>query len=409
MFQSAKWPLRYLLLIPSFYGAMTWGGWLVLYQLKLISWNETADRALTWFWLVEAAFVAATVFSYSPYRSLWHSSRSTTIIHKNGVLALLHFLGFVGIGLQIRDVAATFGGLEAYAAILQTESHRIRWANIETASLGTQLSYFGWIAISLTVWNWCRGSASVVWIPIAFLQLVGNLVFIDRTRPTWIIFTAVLTVHGDMRHYSVFKRIGVVLPVVLIAIFISIAQWTGKIVYGDYGDTPLGKSEQSIYYYGTCGFAYFNHLLSENIAPNYWPARILRPLFMFLSKTRLAQEPPAEILDPYAVPFATNVGTFLEPFYRDGGDLYCILGIGLYTFGLNALGLWLLRRPSGLSVFLWANLCFAAFIAFFVPKMSTFPVWLFCGCALVPFLVSPLGSDHHENASSLQIRRNGGE
>jgi len=77
----------------------------------------------------------------------------------------------------------------------------------------------------------------------------------------------------------------------------------------------------------------------------------------------------------------TNVGTFLEPLYRDGGVPLVFVGIFLHTFGFGWLGTWLLRFPSAVTLAGWSTLCFCNAMAFFTPKFNNSPTWLFLALA----------------------------
>src|SRR5439155_17556648 len=100
----------------------------------------------------------------------------------------------------------------------------------------------------------------------------------------------------------------------------------------------------------------------------------------------IVPSPPSQINEYFSMPFTTNVGTFLEPFYRDGGFTFAFAAILVHSFGLDWLGLALLRSGRRLALFAWANLCFVTFISFFTPKITGFPTWLFTGLAIAAIL-----------------------
>jgi hypothetical protein len=81
------------------------------------------------------------------------------------------------------------------------------------------------------------------------------------------------------------------------------------------------------------------------------------------------------VLEFFSVPILTNVGTFLEPFYQDGGRLFLIFGILIHTLLFDRIALFLMKRISIFSVISIATLCFINFIAFFVPKVTSASSW----------------------------------
>ncbi len=388
-------------LVPSFFGAVTWGFWLVLYHARLISWEPSHPQAVALFWTVESCYLGSLLL-FTPLMWRWvvapaAPERAETAgqegIDRRLLLMVCHLVGFVGVATVVIDLAPHFGGLSGFLHRLASDPMGIKFQGQETASVGTQISYFGWVAIALSVFEHTRTPLSKPWIGLAFLQLLGNLVFIDRTRPMWIIFTAVLMVLPTARlRPTVGKslRIGLLAAAAAVALFVAVGQFIGKV----YGEELLGRSAlppalQTTYFYGTCGFAYFNEVVGTEQGGSALPERTLYPLMETLSRVGFGGAPPDQVNEFYRVPFPTNVGTALEPFYRDGGLAFTLLGIVLITFGVDLAGLVYLRMRSGMAVFAWANLCFASFMAFFTPKLNNTPLWLFCGLGLVGGLLLP--------------------
>jgi hypothetical protein len=181
-----------------------------------------------------------------------------------------------------------------------------------------------------------------------------------------------------------------------VGIFLGIAAWVGKVVSeGQFGESPLPPFAQNIYVYGTSGFAYFNRLLETQDAVTYVPERVLYPAFKVLAGLGLSAPPPSQINEFFYMPFPTNIGTFLEPFYRDGGRLFLILGIILQSFGLDLAGYAFLRSGRPTARFAWANVCFVAFIGFVTPKLTNFPVWLFTIVGIVSICWQQRGAPAH--------------
>ncbi len=385
----SRW--SHLFFIPSLYGGVMWGAALALYGARLLEWERNGAYAMVLFLLVEALFVLS-VCLHSPIYEHWFSAeRSISAIQlraslQKSLILLLHGIGFIGLAKYVIDFSEGFGGIEGFIIALLSQSYLIRAAAEDTFSIGTQLSYFGWIAIALTVLQVTQKRISRWWLTIGLLQFCGNLMFIDRTRPIWILFTSFLMVLLGLPKLNVLKilrwaTLGCVLAVLA---FLGIAEWIGKIPEGGtYGTSTLTPQAENVYYYITAGFPYFNRILEEQRAVSYVPERTLYPAAKMLSSLSLVEPPPTQINEFEYLPFETNVGTFLESLYRDGGILFVTLGIIIYTFGLDMVGLKLLRSRTLLASYAWANVCFVSFMGFFTPKLSTFPVWLFLGIAIL--------------------------
>src|SRR5712672_247112 len=108
--------LSTLLLMPSFYGGAFWLFWLLLYDLRLIAWDPSPLLADIVFLLVPAFYIASTVFWYDSYRR-WYRSKDVEMFAANAnathgpvlLLATLHAIGFLGIGLYVRTFATALG------------------------------------------------------------------------------------------------------------------------------------------------------------------------------------------------------------------------------------------------------------------------------------------------------------
>lgn len=387
--------LKCLFLIPSFYGAVTWGAWLCLYLLKLIRVDDCGMIAMGVFLLMETMFILSLVVSLPFYLQSAEAEEPGGAVSASAVggwrfgtssgLLLLHTIGFLGLALYVLDFSRNLGGIAGFFLALVSESHAIRWEAETSTSIGTQLSYIGWIAIALTVYHVAAKRIPRYWLAVAVLQFLGNLLFIDRTRPLWILFSSLLMILPAVGRLELRKilRWAAGSVVVALLIFWLVAEWTGKTAYeGKYDDSRLPGIAREMYAYGVGGFAYFGKMLASNEQLSYRPVRVSYPAGKLLARFGLAQQPPGQVLDYYDVPFSTNVGTFLEPFYRDGGLLFVLCGIMLYSFGFDLLGRQLLRSGRPLAIYAWSSLCFTVFIGFFTPKIGSFPLWLFvaAGC-----------------------------
>ncbi len=390
--------LATLLLMPSVHGAVAWGAWLALYQLRLIAWDPAPPLADMLYLLVLAFYVISTATWYSSYRA-WRERHDMDLVADVAgpdavpdprlYLGFLHALGLFGWVVYTRDFATALGGLPRFGELLVGASWMIRRQAEVTSSVGTQLSYFGWIAIALTWFEYRRGRIGREWLAVAAAQFAANFLYIARTGPITILFTtgllALVAAPGRYTRRLAFRVVA--LGAVFAIVFTVIATWIGKVaVEGQYQASPLPLWGQNLYYYGTSGFAYFSQLIDAQEPIAYVPERALYPALKALSAVGLAAPPPSQIVDWFAPPFPTNVGTFLEPFYRDGGLVFAFAAIVVHSLGLDFVGLGLLRSGRPLALFAWANICFVTFISFFTPKITGFPTWLFTGLALAAVL-----------------------
>lgn len=374
---------------PSFYGFCAWGATYLIYVSNFLPWEPAAPEVHLIFILQIALFFVSTLIFSTYFSATKSTERSLKIVIVPSVWAaiILHAIGFVGIVKFVLDFSPNLP--DSFVSSLFSDSSRIRALGAEMTSTGTQLSYFGWLAIGISM---CYKKINWWLIAISFLQFFSNLIFIDRTRPVWILFTAFLCfvwTRNNINGWRVFRYL-TFLGVVFILLFVAVALWSGKMGDGLFDDN-VNPLVGSLYLYLTAGFSYFAHMLQVEMPPDYFvPERIFAPLLTVLAGFGLSDLPPPQILDFYEIPFPSNVGTALEPFYRDGGFGFLIFGMLIYSFGFNVLGIWLLRKRNALSVYAWATLCFCNFIGFFTPKIGNFPIWFFVFFGVIATL--PFGS-----------------
>ena len=394
---------KYLVFLPSFYGLLSWNFWLVLYLLKLLEWDETSAIAIFIFFSLDLFFLFSLLVFLPKYTSIFTNKSSIDYIQsfqkknsqKKFDILFFYTIGFLGNILYILDFSSALGGINSFLFALVSASYTIRSQTADTTSIGFQLSYFGWISIALIICGILQKNLSKRWILAAIVQLIMNFLYIDRTRPIWIGFTCLVTILPLIPNLNISKiiKFGVLSTISSITIFAAGAQWAGK-VYAP--ATSLGKTDNSlftsafnnIYFYGTSGFAYFNGMIQGNEYINYVPRRILYPLLQILSSLGWLEKPPSQIIENLSIPFTTNVGTFLEPFYRDGGLPFVFLGILVYSFGLDFLGLQLIKSKTPIALYAWSNLCFINFIGFFTPKIASPATWLFISLAFLRIFLS---------------------
>jgi hypothetical protein len=209
----------------------------------------------------------------------------------------------------------------------------------------------------------------------------GNLFFIDRTRPLWIILPIIFTLSFAKPFWQfAIGRVASGVMVFGLGLFFLFMTLTGK--YSSYGQLD------SLFVYATGGYGYLDALVSSGDPQNvtfvrtfYWAAKVIE-----LGGVDL--DIPNQVLDFRYVPFPTNVGTFIEPIFSDGGLNFVFLFIPILILALDRLALYMFHRSDYLSLLVWGNIVFTLLISFFVPKFNQLPIWLFIGAALAagPFL-----------------------
>jgi hypothetical protein len=180
-------------------------------------------------------------------------------------------------------------------------------------------------------------------------------------------------------------RIALVNATAALAVFVILGAWIGKIdlsASSGVDRTTMTESLEPAYFYATSGFAYLNRILVDE-QPAWSLARSGYPLAMVAYQAGLAERPPPQVNEFINVPMLTNVGTFLEPLYRDGGVGLLIGGLVLLPFLSGLLGLWLLRQASVFGLVGWSTTCFCSFMSFFTPKFNNAPTWLFIAVGVI--------------------------
>lgn len=365
-----------LIFSPSFYGFCTWAATYLIYVSNILPWESVLPEVHLIFILQIALFFVSTLVFSRYFAVAKPTDHSLRVIRVPSVwiVLCLHVTGFAGIAKFTLDFSPSLP--DGFVGSLLGDSSQIRALGAEMSSIGTQLSYFGWLAVGISM---CYRKINWWLLSISILQFFLNFVFIDRTRPIWILFTAFLCLvwtRKDLDGWRVFRYIAI-LGIGFLLLFVAVALWSGKTGEGLFDDN-VNPLVGSLYLYLTAGFAYFGHMLQVEMPPDYFvPERIFAPVLTILSGFGISAPPPAQILDFYEMPYPSNVGTALEPFYRDGGFGFLMVGMLIYSFGFNFLGLWFLNARNAVPVYAWATLCFCNFIGFFTPKIGNFPVWFF--------------------------------
>jgi len=377
-----KKPIWRLMLIPSTYGVLVWGGLLSLLAFDFLAVDVSAIAYYVYLYVI-ICFVLSNALMSRFFLAINLEGLGKQI-EVNGLDSLLFIvstvIGLAGLGLYILDFSANFGGVYQFFYIFLANPLEIRAAAADSTSFGFQISYFSWLSVFYCVLLLATGyGRSVGWK--IFLVLLGlfefalNLLFIDRTRPTILFVICALGFvacrFGQFRHPLRFFLAVFLGPLV---IFFAQALYTGKY---DAGDGLVHNF--MVYILG--GFGYFSSLLSD-VIPDYSFARTFYPVTKVFEALGLTREVPPQILEFRDVPFLTNVGTFLEPLASDGGLMFVLIGVPILAVTLDLFALLALRVRSIPGLFIWANLILVTLLSFFVPKYNATHTYLFIAICL---------------------------
>lgn len=396
-----------ILYFPSFYLAFFFTASFILFEVRLFPFPST--HPLLYFFLLFinlCAFLSCLV-NWKGIRGQDANFLNFVVNckHKTPKLTgpfILFLIGISGIFLHISMLLREFGGVSGFILVLATSAHEVRVFNGDLGfSLGIQIGYFSWVAMSAVSFQFFFRSgtagANAILILMALGILIVNLVFIDRTRPIWLVWNFVhagllmLLFGGRTRTVQV---VSIGFPIFVITVFVMVGLWIGKVEIGRASATGLPQWFESIYTYLTGGIAYLNYLLSGfyDVGINF--GRVIYPVAMFLNKLGLTASPESQILPHHDVGgFETNAATFVEPFLSDGGVLFVVIGILIHTFIFDWLALACYRKLSTVSLLFASTLVFTNLIAFFVPKIVGVPFFMF---AAFFFLESLLLNKRHE-------------
>ncbi len=371
------------LMPPSFY---MWSSWLfvfVLYLLEPIALNPLRPEFL----FVVVYVITIALASNLIFREVYFKRNAQLRIKATPVAPMAFvtctIIGFYGIYSYLVYASGLFGGMAALLATAVVNPLEIRAISIDELGGAVQLSYFSWISIGFGIFLFRQPQygyfAKFVIITIVLLTFFSNMFFIDRTRPIWlmiIVLISFIALSKDPRKWML--RFVFMTPLFIFALFIVFSIATGKLTEGGISETLLQ--------YILGGFSYSNFLLGELQGFDYLPIRTFYPIAKVFEVTGLGVPVPSQVLDFYEVPFATNIGGFVEPLIGDGGLIYVLIGVPMIVFVSDWLGLVALKSRTYFGVFLYANLIFSNMFSFFVAKFCSSPIYLF----VLIFMISRL-------------------
>ncbi len=295
-------------------------------------------------------------------------------------ILLLHIIGLMGIVIFIYDVINSQNNLLLLTWI--SSPLEVRSVQDEITSLGTQLSYAGWLACFLTIWK-TKSVNNKIFLIFLMLQIIGNLAFIDKTRFIWMMFLiGIGFMQSNNVHKSklIFKYI-IIYALVMIIFFSIFGMQTGKTyesLYAGVYDGIFGD----VYLYLNAGFPYLNYvILNGNHA--YMPQESILPVYRIFQFIDESLPKLSTILPVQNLPYSTNVGTALQPFASDGGVIFSLFGILVYSFGFDALAIKFYKHLNPYTAFAIGNLCFANLIYFLAPKINNLSFYIFIFVGLI--------------------------
>lgn len=371
MTRAGNWPL----VVPSFWGSLTWTAALIVLYIIDIGWYPPGWYAVAILTAMGTSFLASFALFSQIYRSYFdtHYDAIFPTIRLRWVL-LLHAAGVASCALFIHDMNASAYLPGDFLDVLISDPLEIRKVPLDDLSRGIYLNYFAWVASFISGTQAAkRPGARPIHFALVFIQIVASLVFLSKVRPIIVLFLFVLPYLILSRKRASALRLGgmaTVLAAMVAGFFLVWSDTTGKTFDLGIGYPP---AIETFFLYLTSGPAYLSHIIYVE-APDFSPARILRP-FYTLSALLIGTTPPPSAITPfYDLPITTNVGTGLEPWFRDLGGFGILLGIFVLSFGVDLIAYWglLFGRITGFMVSIVMCMCSA--LCFFAPRLTTGPV-----------------------------------
>ena len=373
-----------IILPPSFYMWISWIFISILYLLEPIQLMELRKVTVLFiFYVIFLSMISSLIFS-----KLYSDALRENIVKDNNNDPITTFYifsaaGLIGLYYFFVFASQSVGGITNYIAILISNPLEIRGLSIDELGGIVQLTYFSWLSLGLGIViilkNRVKLFQKILIYSIIFVDFTSNLLFIDRTRPAWLIVIASISIALISKNpKKSLKRFVTTAPPLIAILFIGFSILTGKL-------SSAGVQETfSEYMLG--GFSYLNYLFANIVEFDYYPVRTFYPISKILESVTIVSDVPSQILYFYSVPFLTNIGTFIEPLYSDGGFAFLIMGIPLVIFFIDWFGLFALRAKSYYGAFIYANLVFCNLLSFFVAKFTSTPIYFF----IFIFLMSEL-------------------
>jgi hypothetical protein len=368
--------MKALLLVPSTYGLIGWGIAAIFLFVDPVGMNSLSINGYLIFVYTILVFAIATIFFNNRFAKISYKSPLKPTRTDITVFFCSTVLGITGLYLYLHDILTFYGNISALAVLLTTGALQIRSDAEEFSSFAVQLSYFSWISIFAGLLivrsKHISGKYILLVCLLIIFQFSINLLFIDRTRPVWILFTIGMGMLFSRPLLLRALRRGIAYIIVAPAVIFVVFSFTAQKFNEDYGIFGTMAA------YIISGPGYIDDLSNKPIDdPDYFPKRTFFPIAKALHSAGLVSEIPDHVLIDRHIPFATNVGTMHEPYFSDGGFLYFFFAFPTLVFAINYLAYFSYKSRSMTGLFLWSNCTFLFVISFFVPKFNSVPFYLF--------------------------------
>lgn len=155
-----------LIFSPSFYGFCTWVATYLIYVSNILPWESVLPEVHLIFILQIALFFVSTLVFSRYFAVAKPTDHSLRVIRVPSVwiVLCLHVTGFAGIAKFTLDFSPSLP--DGFVGSLLGDSSQIRALGAEMSSIGTQLSYFGWLAVGISMCyrkiNWWLLSISIL-------------------------------------------------------------------------------------------------------------------------------------------------------------------------------------------------------------------------------------------------------
>jgi hypothetical protein len=292
-------------------------------------------------------------------------------------ILIMHLIGLIGVYLFVREAIYLISLLDVYQIL--SNPMEIRMVTKDIHTIGIQLSYFGWLAIFLTITNKERSLVSYF---LLIVQIGGNLLFADKTRIIWILFMIMAGFIIINKNKSKGKLVTIWFVVIGIIFFVIYGLVTGK-TYGHLYDNTNVWLFGDFYLYLGAGFSYLSGLLEGQIYNDQGVVSVFNWAYKIAYFLGFSDVNPSVILNIEYSPYPTNVGTAIEPFFSDGGYVFLAVGLVLYSFIFDLVAVFFIKKNNYLADFAVVNLMFANFMYFLAPKINNLSMILFICIGLV--------------------------
>lgn len=378
---SANW----LFCIPSFWGLLAWTSTSALYIFGPLDWNPISATGYMLLLSMALAFLISIVFHAPLYKKAVNSPNRALPNSNINTLIALHLVGLLGSLIFAYDITAVYNQSFSFIEAFFQDPLSIRKASLDASPRGVYLAYFGWLASLLTGARLAtKTNHRILLATLLLLQFASELVFMNKTRPLAVLILACFGYLFATRKAITLGTASRYLLLIGGAFCIFFVAWsasTGKVWSQG---TSLPPALETLVLYLTAGYPYLLHIIETEPGGDFASMRVIRPILTLSAILLGTPPPPSAILPFYELPYATNVGTALEPFFRDGGTLGLCIGFVILSAGVDYLSLTAIRHGRTFGLCLSTTLCLTSASTFFVSKINTGSVAL----ATTLFLIS---------------------